>query len=301
MKSFLLAAAVFAGVIAIPRTSLDAQGPAACPEADSACRLRGGRGQAEQVGHTDASGSACSPGGRFTAENVPLRELLRFAFQVQPFQIEGLPSWANSDRFDVTAKAEGDIPPTQPGQAGPIQFMMRTLLAERFGLVFHNETREMPISELVLARPDGKLGPKLEKSTTDCQALFAARRGGGPPPAPPAFGEKMQCGFRVGPGTIAGGASQISQLANFLSQNMGRTVVDKTGLAGNYDFEVTYTPDQMPNFNGAGRRPAPGIDPNGPSLGTAHPGAARAEARVAAGAGHDVHRRQGLATNSGLA
>ncbi|HWN84291.1 MAG TPA: TIGR03435 family protein [Vicinamibacterales bacterium] len=211
------------------------------------------------------------PGGRFTADNAPFRELLRFAFQVQPFQIEGLPAWANSDRFDVTAKAEGEIAPTQPGQAGPIQFMMRTLLAERFGLVYHEETREMPISVLVLARPDGKLGPGLEKSTTDCQAMFAARRGGGPPPPPPAFGEKLQCGFRVGPGTISGGASQMTQLAQFLSQNMGRIVLDKTGLAGNYDFNITYTPDQMPNFNGQpGLAPGfPAIDPNGPPLATA--------------------------------
>jgi uncharacterized protein (TIGR03435 family) len=136
--------------------------------------------------------------------------------------------------------------------------MMRTILAERFGLVYHEETREMPIAVLVLARPDGKLGPKLEKSTTDCQAMFAARRGGGPPPAPPAFGEKLQCGFRVGPGTISGGASQMAQLAQFLSQNMSRIVLDKTGLTGNYDFEITYTPDQMPNFNGQPGTP-PGL------------------------------------------
>src|SRR6185436_10622930 len=62
------------------------------------------------------------PGGRFTAENVPLRELLRFAYQIQPFQLEGLPGWANSNRFDITAKAESDIPPLGPGQTGPIQW-----------------------------------------------------------------------------------------------------------------------------------------------------------------------------------
>jgi hypothetical protein len=116
------------------------------------------------------------PGGRFTAENVPLRELLRFAFQVQPFQLEGVPGWATSNRFDITAKAENEIPPTGPGQMGPIQYMMRALLRDRFGLVYHNETKDMPIMNLVLARPDGKLGPKLEKSTTDCAAQFAARR-----------------------------------------------------------------------------------------------------------------------------
>ena len=269
MKGFLLAAAVFTGVLAIPRTSLDAQGPApaagAKPAAFEVAAVKENKSGAGFIRF------GMQPGGRFNAENVPFRELLRFAFQVQPFQIEGLPPWANSDRFDITAKAEGDVAPTPPGQAGPIQFMMRTLLAERFGLVYHEETREMPISVLVLARPDGKLGSKLEKSTTDCQALFAARRGGGPPPAPPGFGEKIQCGFRVGPGTISGGASQIAQLAQFLSQNMSRVVLDKTGLTGNYDFDITYTPDQMPNFNGVPGTPPglPAIDPNGPSLATA--------------------------------
>ena len=113
------------------------------------------------------------PGGRFTAENVPLRQLLVFAFQIQPYQLEGVPAWGATDRFDITAKAEGEPAPVQPGQVGPIQYMMRSLLKDRFGLEYHVETKDAPVYNLVLARPDGKLGPKLEKATTDCQALFA--------------------------------------------------------------------------------------------------------------------------------
>ena len=277
MRACLLAALVFAAAVALPGPRLGAQAPAGTTPVAPAPN---GTPQSFEVAAVKQNKSGegfirfgMLPGGRFTAENAPLRELVRFAFQVQPFQIEGLPAWASSDRFDVTAKAEGDIAPTQPGQAGPIQFMMRTLLAERFGFVYHEETREMPISVLVLARQDGKLGPNLEKSTTDCQAMFAARRGGGPapPPPPPGFGEKLPCGFRVGPGTITGGAAPMSQLAQFLSQNMGRIVLDKTGLTGNYDFNITYTPDQMPNFNGQPGTPPglPPIDPNGPPLATA--------------------------------
>ena len=81
------------------------------------------------------------------------------------------------------------------------------------------------------------------------------------------------CGFRVGPGTMSGGSIPLAQLANFLSQNLQRTVLDKTGLEGNYDFDVTYTPDQIPAAppGGAppGAPPLPPIDPNGPSLTTA--------------------------------
>ncbi len=213
------------------------------------------------------------PGGRFNAINAPVRELIRFAYNLQNFQIEGGPSWINSDRFDVTAKAEGDVPPTAPGTTGPIQLMMRALLAERFKLVVHNETKEVPIYALVLARPDGKLGPKIEVSTVDCAALFAARRGGGPPPAPPVPGERPPCGLFMGMGSIAGGNSTMTQLAQVLGPRVNRIVVDKTGLKGQYGFNLDFTPDQMPNMPpGAlppGAIPLPPVDPNGPSLFTA--------------------------------
>jgi bla regulator protein blaR1 len=277
-----LFAGLFSGIILMP--ILDAQTPAPpdpLPQFEVAAVK-------ENKSGTNMIRFGVQPGGRFTAENVPLRQLLVFAFQVQPFQIENVPSWANSVRYDITAKAEGDIPPAQPGQVGSIQYMMRALLRDRFALVYHNETREMPIFNLIVAKPDGSLGPKLTKSTTDCAAMFAARRGGGPggpggaggpggrgdgPPPMPAFGEKMVCGFRVGPGSLSGGSVPIGQLATFLSQNLQRSVVDKTGLAGNYDFDVTFTPDQIPQLPGGGAPPGapplPPIDPNGPSLTTA--------------------------------
>src|SRR5688572_2576200 len=74
------------------------------------------------------------PGGRFIASNAPLRELIRFAYGLQNFQIVDAPGWIASDRFDVTAKAEGDIPPAQPGTVGPLQKMVQSLLVERFQL-----------------------------------------------------------------------------------------------------------------------------------------------------------------------
>jgi uncharacterized protein (TIGR03435 family) len=216
------------------------------------------------------------PGGRFTAENVPFRQLLVFAYGIQPFQIEGGPGWINSDRFDVTAKAEGDLPPVGPGQVGPVNLMMRALLAERFKLVARTETKEMPIYELVMARADRKLGPKLEVSTMNCAAQFAARRGGGPPPGPPPgppqAGER-RCGLFMGPGMIMSGESRMANLAQALGPRLGRIVVDKTGLEGLYTFEVQFTPDQIPGGPGAilppGAPPLPQIDPNGPSLFTA--------------------------------
>ena len=229
--------------------------------------------------------------GRFTATNVTLRLLIRNAYQLQDFQITGGPSWLNSDHYDIVAKidpavqeqinaARGVGPAAIPGQGpGPMQLMIRSLLAERFKLAVHTETKDSPIYGLVLARSDGRLGPQLKKSETDCAALMAARgrgRGAGmPPPGPPQPGEPMPCGIRIGPGNMAVGGASLAQVANSLGMFVGRVVLDRTGLAGNYDINLTWTPDQMP------QRPpgAPGdqpirlngidVDPNGPSIFTA--------------------------------
>ena len=289
MRRSLLAAAITGGLLAAfaVTPALDAQAPTPDPNPMPSFEVATVKPNKSGNGFIRFG---VQGGGRFVAENAPLRELVRFAFGIQPYQIEGLPSWATADRFDVTAKAEGEPVPVQPGQSGPIQFMMRSLLKERFGLAYHVETKEAPVYHLVLARADGKLGPKLEKSTTDCQALFAARRGGGPggpggpgpdgrggpgrggAPAFDDFSQKVPCGFRVGPGNLSAGGMALSQLTQFLSQNLGRTVLDKTGLDGLYDFNVTYTPDQIqlpPGGAPPGAPPLPAIDPNGPSLSTA--------------------------------
>ena len=217
------------------------------------------------------------PGGRFTAQNAPLRELIRFAYNVQPFQMEGGPGWMSSDRFDVTAKAEGEVAMVAPGQTGPIQLMMRSLLEERFKLKVHRETKEMPIYALVLARSDGRLGAQIEPSTVDCAAQrgrgagAADGRGGPPPPppGPPKPGERPPCGMFMGPASVGAGDVSLEQLAQLLSGRVNRVVQDRTGLTGRYSFNIEFTPDQIPpggfQLNGAPVQ----INPDGPSLFTA--------------------------------
>ncbi|HKT80640.1 MAG TPA: TIGR03435 family protein [Vicinamibacterales bacterium] len=204
------------------------------------------------------------PGGRFTAENVPLRQLVRFAYQLQDFQIVGGPDWVKDIRYDVVAKAENDVPPAQPGTVGPLQLMVRALLADRFKLKVHDEEREMPIYALVVARADKKLGDKLTPAAVDCQAMMAQRNG--PPPAPAPNG-RPTCGMRIGPGQMMGGGFPISQLASALSPMVQRYVVDRTGLTGNYDLEMTFTQEQ--SFPAPGGAAVPAVDPSGPSIYTA--------------------------------
>jgi uncharacterized protein (TIGR03435 family) len=213
--------------------------------------------------------------------------LIRNAYQLQDFQISGGPGWLASDRFDIVAKIEAGVQdampagPPAPGQPPtPLQLMIRSLLAERFKLAAHTETKDQPIYALVLARSDGRLGPDLKKSDTDCAALMAAMRGRGPgrsmpPPGPPQPGERMPCGIRIGPGNMAVGGMTLAQFANSLGMFVGRVVLDRTGLTGNYDVNLTWTPDQMPQRGPGTPADQPiringvDIDPNGPSIFTA--------------------------------
>jgi bla regulator protein blaR1 len=224
------------------------------------------------------------PGGRLTATNVPVRLLIQNAYRpLQGFQILGGPAWLATDRFDIVAKASGDLatamfgaPGSQSNDPTPMQLAMRALLADRFKLVVHRETRELPIYALVLARSDKKLGAGIHPSTVDCGAVAAARgRGGAPPPGPPPIGERPICGMMSGFGVLSAGGTTLTQLVAVLSNAVGRTVLDQTGLTGAFDVDLKWTPDQLP------QRPpgAPGdqpitvngtaIDPNGPSIFTA--------------------------------
>lgn len=214
------------------------------------------------------------PGGRFTAVNMPLALLIRSAYRLQESQLVGAPDWVSGERYDIVAKGNGEFgPPVPGGGLARQQLMLQSLLEERFKLTPRRETRQLPIYALALAHEHRKLGPALKPSAVDCEALAAARKQGVAPLVPPKAGERPQCGTHMGFGRIAGGMPMTS-LARLLSDVVQRSVIDSTGLTGNFDLELGWTPDQLPSRPGMPadqpfRMNGVEIDPNGPSIFTA--------------------------------
>jgi uncharacterized protein (TIGR03435 family) len=218
---------------------------------------------------------------RLNLTNIPVRQLIVRAYQVQPYQVLGGPSWLTSDRFDLTAKAPGGSTPQQ------MNVMLQSLLSDRFKLKIHKETRQSDVYRLVKARADGKLGENVKPAAVDC-AAGRGRPGGPAPgptlgaPVPPGLpgargagpsgpgGGPGGCYMMVGPGGLEIAGQSMSAFANSLANQLGRPVRDETGLTGNYDFVVTFMPE-----GGRGGLPPPGapelppIDPNAPALTTA--------------------------------
>jgi uncharacterized protein (TIGR03435 family) len=216
-------------------------------------------------------------GGRVIVRNIPLERLITWAYQLRQNdeRLLGVPEWIRREKFSVEAKAPegvvalGSI--SAVGAPGPGLLMLRTLLAERFQLAMHTETRELPVYHLVTANADGRLGPKLTRADIECPALGA--------PLPSPAGGPPRCTYLLGMNRVVFRNQPMVQLADYLSGRMRRLVVDRTGLTGLFDFELTWTPDQPPSAGIPDRITVGGTqidltggapyDPNGPAFLTA--------------------------------
>ena len=202
-----------------------------------------------------------APGGRFRTVNAPVMLLLRVAYHVKDFQILGLPEWGKTERFNIEAKssdgAEEDPMKMSQEQRDAfqkrLQLRLQALLEDRFALKAHRETKEMPVYELVPA----KNGPRLTA-------------------AAPQTDGKPRGMMRMGRGELSGTAVKMEGLIMALGDITGRTVIDKSGLNGEYDFKLQWMPDpgQMNSMAPPpGAQPPPSeatvSDATGPSLTTA--------------------------------
>ena len=213
---------------------------------------------------TPGGGMRSMPDGSSVMTNVTIQQFIGAAYPSQSGEYIGLPDWARvgGERYDVTVKPPADATREQR------QAMWRAFFVDRMKLVAHDEMVEQPIYSLVLARADGRLGPKLSLSTHDCIAeSAAARQRGGPPPQLTTDAEFLDsCGARMGAGRIISGGIAIESFVASLRGLAGRVVQDKTGLKGFYRIDFTYALPNQPAGPGA---PA-AADPNdAPSVFTA--------------------------------
>jgi uncharacterized protein (TIGR03435 family) len=162
--------------------------------------------------------------GSVTMRGVPMTACIRWAYNVQDFQISG-PGWLNEARFDIAAKAGTQAPEAE------LRRMMQALLAERFKLAVHSETKEVPALILTV----GKNGHKLKSNQVE----------GSP-------------SFKSGKLNLTGQGATIGQLTEFLSREMRQPVIDQTGLTGRFDYFLdinAYVTDEIRKTEGPGGGP----------------------------------------------
>jgi uncharacterized protein (TIGR03435 family) len=171
------------------------------------------------------------PGGRFVAVNFDVRMMIAIGYRTSqrlfPSQIIGGPGWLASDRYDVNAKLSDEYRGKTPAELFPsISMFVRSLLEDRFKLRVHHETREQPTYALVLARKDGTFGPKMHRTTADCLVDFA------------------QCRIQSLPGHYSAVGVTLRDFLIMLGGSVERVIIDQTELAGRFDMELDWSPDQ---------------------------------------------------------
>lgn len=182
-------------------------------------------------------------------EGTPVQMMLKETFNVTDDRILGAPNWVNTDLFDVEAKVSSeDAPKLNSLTIEQRRFMLQSLLAERFNLKYHHETKELPVYTLVVAKD----GPKLKEAVTQ--------------------GAEMRRGIRGnGRGDFEGMNANMNVLCHVLSgqPELSHTIIDKTGLTGGYDFHLQWTPADSSPAGPDGNSASSESDSNKPSLFTA--------------------------------
>jgi uncharacterized protein (TIGR03435 family) len=220
--------------------------PSALPDPGGLWKSRGGPGTLDP--------------GQITWSNAKLMTILTTAFDVKPYQISG-PAWLDTERYDIVAKVPEGATIEQ------VRVMWRNLLAERFGMLLHHESKEFQVDEVVVS----KGGPKFKETSLDPNAPRAVETGkldgnGAPEINGPGLIKTIQAGANGPVGHVVARAQVLSPLLTILEDQLHHPVVDKTGLTGRYDYALEYTPDL------AEVRLQPRAAPGGPGTEASEPG-----------------------------
>ncbi|HET9383853.1 MAG TPA: M56 family metallopeptidase [Gemmatimonadales bacterium] len=202
--------------------------------------------------------------GRIELVGLPVRAVVAMVLPIR--RVFGWPDGIDAERYTIAAKMPDGAP-----QAA-MQVAIRNLLKDRFRLVTHEETRELPIYNLVRARSDGRLGPALKESSAECQKVLresveAFRSGAPAAPPPPAFVECIAS--KPGMGIVSMKGVAMGAFVSLLPQFVERPVIDRTGLTSLYDLTLKWTPEATPSLLGLPQAPLPPADPDVPDIFTA--------------------------------
>lgn len=170
-------------------------------------------------GHTHSRISTDTETGKLNYLNVTLKDIIGQAYKVQQYQIKG-PDWISTERFDIVAQ----FPPRTDARQVPL--MLQSLLKDRFKLTTHRESKQLPVYDLVVA----KGGPKFKAESSESGITSNTN------------GTHWHVSAKV----------SMRSFANFLSEELDRPVIDKTGLAGSYDFTIDWAADNAVATNDAG-------------------------------------------------
>jgi uncharacterized protein (TIGR03435 family) len=228
------------GLVPVSGITISAQAPAASPSVHPAplppattfevATIKPNQ-SGEEVGRMMVSGD------RLRATNMSVRTLIGAAFghngrHLLKSQIAGGPEWMNADRFDIVAKADGNV-----RDLTSVAILLQKLLVERFQLKTHIEKREQPVFTLALARPDGRFGPGLQASTVNCQNARGPHAAAAATPAP--------CASKFGDGAIHARSYSMPNLVASLSSIVDSVVIDQTRLTGTFDVELQWKPEPL--------------------------------------------------------
>jgi uncharacterized protein (TIGR03435 family) len=172
--------------------------------------------------------------GYFALTNYAVRGLVTLGYELQILELVDVPAWAEQERYDIVVKFDGGDT-VGPANSAALHRALRQILVERFNLVLHRETRTLPVYLLEFDRTDHRLGAGLRPSTSPCRPAI---------PVPPG---QRPCGVFGGAlSKIQGDGVSLQVIAKFLSSAVQRMVVDRTGLPGTYDLDLSFTPDTAP-------------------------------------------------------